>query len=178
MVLTKTSAPWAYSKGEPFRTIAALELLGALFAFMLFKEGAAWLQGSAYLSLTGYTDNSGNTFLLDRLMTSKYPLVVILIEVAEQLAAENVGLALRWIPRLQNEEADALTNGCFESFAPERRIEARVEDMRFLALNELMSKVGLLMAEITRRKQALEFSMPASSSQNSKKQKLRETDPW
>ena len=41
VVLTKTSAPWAVSKGELFRTIAALELLGALFAFRLFKEGAA-----------------------------------------------------------------------------------------------------------------------------------------
>ena len=141
---------------------------------MLFKEGAAWLQGSAYLSLTGYTDNSGNTFLLDRLMTSKYPLVVILIEVAEQLAAENVGLALRWAPRLQNEEADALTNGCFESFSPERRIVARVEDMKFIALNELMAKVGALMAEIATRKS----SMPVNGLQSSKKQKLRETDPW
>ena len=172
--LTKTSAPWAYSKGEPFRTIAALELLGALFAFMLFKDDAAWLQGSAFVSLTGYTDNSGNTFLLDRLMTSKYPLVVILIEVAEQLAAENVGLALRWVPRLQNEEADALTNGCFEGFAPDRRIAARVEDMKFIALNGLMSKVGELMTEIAARKS----SMPQISLRGSKKQKLRETDPW
>ena len=109
VVLTKASAPWAFAKGEPFRTIAALELLGALFAFMVFKEGAAWLHGSAFLSLTGFTDNQGNTFLLDRLMTSKYPLVVILIEMAEQLAAEKVGLSLRWVPRLQNEEADSLT---------------------------------------------------------------------
>ena len=69
IVLDKASAPWAYAKGEPFRTIAALELLGALFAFMLSKGGAAWLQGSAYLSLTGYTDNQGNTFLLDRYLT-------------------------------------------------------------------------------------------------------------
>ena len=126
------------------------------------------------MSLTGYTDNSGNTFLLDRLMTSKYPLVVILIEVAEQLAAENVGLALRWVPRLQNEEADALTNGRFEDFSPERRIVARVEDMKFIALNELMAKVGALMAEIAVRKS----SMPVNGLQSSKKQKLRETDLW
>ena len=31
VVLTKASAPGAFDKGEPFRTIAALELLGALF---------------------------------------------------------------------------------------------------------------------------------------------------
>ena len=47
-----------------------------------------------------------------------------------------------------------MTNGGFENFAPERRIEARVEDMRFLALNELMSDVGSLMAEIATRRRA------------------------
>jgi hypothetical protein len=176
VVLTKVSAPWAYSKGEPFRTIAALELLGALFAFMLFKDGAEWLQGSSFLSLTGFTDNQGNTFVLDRLMTSKYPLVVIpscssfmcltgftdnqrntfvldrlmtskfplaviLIRLAEQLAASNIGLSLRWVPRRQNEEADALTNGCFEGVAPELRVEARIEDGKFVVLTKLMSLV-------------------------------------
>ena len=33
--LGKASAPWADAKGEPFRTIAALELRGACFAFMI-----------------------------------------------------------------------------------------------------------------------------------------------
>ena len=63
VVLTKASAPGAFAKGEPFRTIAALELLGALFAFMVFKVGAAWLHGSAFLCLSGFTDHQGNTFL-------------------------------------------------------------------------------------------------------------------
>ena len=103
---------------------------------MLFKERAAWLQGSAYLSLTGYTENQGNTFLLHRCTTSKFPLVVILIEMAEQLAAVNVGHALRWVPRLQNEEADALTNGCFSDFTAVLRIEANVGERPFLAMND------------------------------------------
>ena len=174
VVLTKASAPWAFAKGEPFRTIAALELLGALFAFMVFKEGAAWLHGSAFLCLSGFTDNQGNTFLLDRMMTSKYPLVVILIEMAEQLAAENVGLALRWVPRLQNEEADALTNECFDGFTSSLRVGTRLEDLKFIALDRLMGQVGELMAEIAARKSLGPVVGPPSS----KKQRLRETDPW
>ncbi len=51
----ETSGAGGLAEGEPIRTSAELELLGALFAFMLFEEGAAWLEGSAYVSLTGFT---------------------------------------------------------------------------------------------------------------------------
>ncbi len=74
------------------------------------------------------------------MMTSKYPLVVVSIEKAEQLAAENVGLALRWIPRGQNEEADSLTNEHFEGFAAARGVTVEVADMHFIALNHLMKQ--------------------------------------
>ena len=33
--LTRATAPWAYGKGEPFRAIAALELLGTLVSLMV-----------------------------------------------------------------------------------------------------------------------------------------------
>ena len=93
---------------------------------------------------------------------------------AEQLAAENVGLALRWVPRLQNEEADALTNECFDGFTPSLRVETRLEDLKFIALDRLMGQVGELMAEIAVRKS----SGPVVGPPCSKKQRLRETDPW
>ena len=93
------------------------------------------------MSLTGYTDNQGNTFLLHRYTTSKFPLVVILIEMAEQLTAVGVGLALRWVPRLQNEEADALTSGRVNEFTAVLRFEEKVGERPFLARNDLMGKV-------------------------------------
>ena len=93
---------------------------------------------------------------------------------AEQLAAENVGLALRWVPRLQNEEADALTNECFDGVSPSLRVETRLEDLKFIALDRLMGQVGELMAEIAVRKS----SGPVVDPPCSKKQRLRETDPW
>ena len=40
--VTRKSCPWLYLKGEPFRTIAAAELLAVTLAVMVFKEGAAW----------------------------------------------------------------------------------------------------------------------------------------
>ena len=43
-----------------------------------------------------------------------------------------------WIPRLQNEEADALTNGVFHHFRPENRIEVDLETLQFGVLNGLL----------------------------------------
>ena len=37
--LDRNNAPWAFSKGEPFRTIASLEMLGSLLGIMLLLDG-------------------------------------------------------------------------------------------------------------------------------------------
>ena len=101
--------------------------------------------------------------------------MVVLIELAEQLAAENVGMSLRWIPRLQNEEADALTNGVFTSFDMRHRIVASVSEMPFKVMGSLMSQVSVLMSEIN----VLKSSVPElSRTPCAKKLKLRESDSW
>ena len=86
MKLTRPTAPWAFARGEPFRTIATLELLGALVGLMVLvpDEDLALRNGTGLLTLSCGTDDLGNTFLLDRLLTTKYPLGVILMEVAHQ----------------------------------------------------------------------------------------------
>ena len=79
--------------------------------------------------------------MLGRYTTSKFPLIVIRIEMAEQLAAVSVGLTLRWVPRLLNEEADARTSGCFNEFMAGLRFEADVCEMPFRAIKDLVGKV-------------------------------------
>jgi len=75
--LDRRSAPWAYARGEPFRTIAALELFATLLSFITFAP--KWPEAaSGTIGLTGLTDNLGNTFAVSRLMTSKFPSIVIL----------------------------------------------------------------------------------------------------
>ena len=54
-------------------------------------------------------------------MTTKYPLVAALMELAWKLHLANVQLDLRWLPRQQNDEADALTNSQLDGFNPELR---------------------------------------------------------
>ena len=75
--LTRKTAPWAFARGEPFRTIAALELLGILVGVMiLIPESTPRGEISGLLTLSCGTDNQSNTYLLDKLLTTKYPLSV------------------------------------------------------------------------------------------------------
>ena len=74
--LDRSSAPWAFSKGEPFRTISSLEMLGTLMGIMLFLEAdcngdESW---SGSLSAGGLADNKGNSFALTKLLSTKWPL--------------------------------------------------------------------------------------------------------
>ena len=63
-------------------------------------------------SFTCGTDNQGNMFLLDKLLTTKYPLGVVLMELSVQLGLRRAAMRANWIPRLQNEEA-AIDPGTF-----------------------------------------------------------------
>ena len=109
--LTRKSAPWAFARGEPFRTIASLEVLGSLVGMMvLAPPAAAKRETSGVMTLSCGTDNQGNTHLLDRMLTTKYPLGAVLMELAHQMRKRNLVLCAHWLPGLENEEADALTN--------------------------------------------------------------------
>ena len=101
--LDRANAPWAFSRGEPFRSIAAIELFASLVSLMVFTKNEKGGERGVLL-LTDLTDNSGNTSALSRLMSSKFPLVVIMTEMAAQLQAKEAELDLHWIPRNQNEE--------------------------------------------------------------------------
>ena len=96
--LDKKSAPWAYVKGEPFRAIAALELVATLVAVCVFGPGAAWRECAATAVIAGFTDNAGNTFVVDKMMTTAFPLSIILMELAAQLDALGSVLSLSWVP--------------------------------------------------------------------------------
>ena len=51
--------------------------------------------------------------VVSRLLTTKFPLACFLMELALQLQSREADLELFWLPRLQNVEADALTNQCY-----------------------------------------------------------------
>ena len=60
------------------------------------------------------------------------------MELSHQMRKRNAVLRATWLPRLQNEEADALTNADYRHFSAERRIPVSLDKLKFGVLNELM----------------------------------------
>ena len=120
--LTPENSPWIYCRGEPYRVIAALELFATLFGVIAFMTEGEQGEGSAVITGSASTDNKGNAYAAAKLMTTKFPLNAMVMELSEQLEARGSWLKLDWGPRRQNEEADALTNEQFGGFREDLRI--------------------------------------------------------
>ena len=124
------------------------------------------------------TDNLGNSFAVTKLMSSKFPLVVILAEVAAQLKARSMALNLGWTPRDQNEEADALTNGDYSQFSPANRVNLIVEEVAWLLLPKMMQVATDIYESVQRRKASRELSPAQAPASKKAKGGLRARDPW
>ena len=94
----RQTAPWAYAKGEPFRSIAALEGLAALFGVVAFKDHYS-VNGDTTMLLLGIGDNRGNRYALSRLQSTKFPLCTVLMELACQQESRGARLSMKWAPR-------------------------------------------------------------------------------
>ncbi|CAE7822629.1 unnamed protein product [Symbiodinium necroappetens] len=170
--LTHKNAPWLFASGESYRQIASLELLATLAAVVLFgvpKGDVGRIRCSAG------TDNLGNTHVVARLLTTSFPLCAFLMELATQLQRLGTELHLDWLPRLQNREADALTNGDFAGFSESRRRRFNLQDFEGIVLREMLGE-GLDLYEDIRECRAAkrwkrESKLPAAES-------LRQKDPW
>ena len=195
--LDRDNAGWAFVKGEPFRVIASLELLGVLMAVMLFfgsprsdpaKLGTghafrAWQDLGAHgqLTISGITDNQGNPFVLDKMMTTSFPLSVILMELSVQLEKAALCLDLRWTPREQNVEADALTNEEFDEFRESNRIDVKMEDLEFEVIPTLMKEAAKLDKEIMLTKEERKRNKTEQMEAAKKvkiTEKMRWKEPW
>ena len=171
--LTRSNAPWAYAKGgQPFRTIAALEALAMLFALRCFKPGLGKsVRGP--LHFPAFTDNQGNSHALNRLMTSKFPLVCVIMEIATVLDDNDWRMEVEWTPREQNAEADALANGDYGAFMLQQRITADPAAMQWTVLDKAMAD-GLKFYE--------ELPGPSKDKRAERKrprhERLRFRDPW
>jgi hypothetical protein len=130
--------------------------------------------------VTGTTDNGGNSFAVAKLMTVKFPLCAILMEIAAILHQRNQDLDLTWAPREQNVEADELSNGDYKRFRPELRIEVRLEELQFIVLPELLDKGEVFYRLVAKLKIAPKAILtPAAKKRKRKPEtRLRATHPW
>ena len=86
-------APWAVSKDSPNEVIALLELLATLIAVKLWVPESRDRQVSK-LAIRGYMENQSNEALVKKAMTTKFRSALVLLELAEELAAKSCALGL------------------------------------------------------------------------------------
>ena len=164
-------APWAFAKGDPKKVIAALELLAALVGIRLWvPEGED--RKTSRVAIRGYTDNKSNEALLKKAMTTKYPSMLVLMEIAEELAQKNCELQLQWIRRDINQLADDLTNEEFKEFDSGQRIDLRGEDFQWRILDRLLAHADSFYQELGARKREAPARVPKFS------RKVRKLGPW
>ena len=147
-VVTEQNSPWITCRGEPYQVIDSLELLATLYGAMAFWPEGAGKEGKAIFTASSIADHRGNMYVVSKLMTTKFPLCAVLLELAEQLEARHSWLKLEWAPRQQNEEADALTNGNFDQFDPALRMAMDPTSMNWKVMDTMLEAGGSMVEEI------------------------------
>ena len=105
------------------------------------------------------------------------------MELAHQMRRRRLVLRARWLPRLQNDEADQLTNMDFRHFDPKKRIPASLERLGFQVLPELFEAGEKYLETLNRLKADSTESEKSEGNDRAKKRLrgekgLRERDPW
>jgi hypothetical protein len=186
--VTKEMAPWLFEKGHGSRTIAASEMLASLFCVLAFiPAGTNSCKGE--VEMTGITDNQGNSFIVSKLLTTKWPGAPVLMELTSQLASRGMWLNLQWRPREQNSEADDLTNEVYDRFDQSLRIPMCFEDIlecslvlkRYLALGTAFygDLDTIKAANLEKRKREPRGSSGGGAQKKNKfKKKVSTLSPW
>lgn len=145
-------APWLRcKKGSPKRVIAALELLATIIAVKIWAPD---YKGRMVAKIPAMTDNLSNEFAVKKFMTSKYPGTVLLMELAEELRAQDLGLGLRWVRRDGNQLADDLTNENFEKFDPALRVVVSGSEIKWRVFDKIDGESKKLYDQIRGIKEA------------------------
>ena len=172
-VLKREEVPWAFAKGEPFRVVASLELLAVVFGLVLLVDTAGRDGGRlGRVAFSVGTDNQGNSGLVRRWMTTKWPLCAVAMELSSRLTALGLDLQLDWRPRTTNVEADALTNQDFSGFDLAKRVNSESTLGELKVMNELLSLGSSF--ESSKRRAVEAFA----KSEAPRRVSLRLADPW
>ena len=137
-------APFFFKpNGESQWASAPAELLATLAALVAFDH----LVGNSRrqelgITLVAGTDNQSNESLMAKASTTRWPLVLVNMQLSEKLMAAGVKLVLRWRPRDQNVLADELTNENFANVEADKRVPLTLEDLKLDWLFELWKQRG------------------------------------
>ena len=149
-----------------------------LLAVRAFFPHAQRAERTKLVVIPTYTDNRGNGSLLNKLMSSKYPLSALLMEFGEQLQHSGVRPEVRWAPREVNREADRLAIGDASGFNPVLRLRLIPPVGRWFILDEA-SVLGEAAENEKKKHQAEDGSKRHVKGKRKKPEdRLRLKDPW
>jgi len=124
-------------------------------------------------------DNKGNSFALTRLMTTKYPLCMLVMELAVALEERGLALDAEWSPREWNSEADVITNANVDGFAESRRVPFDLRSHPWRVLGGLLVDGRRFYADAQAARSAARLKpATAGRTQRRRRASLKETDPW
>ena len=106
------------------------------------------------------TDNKANEGLAKKGSTTRWPLLMINMQLSHLLMKASLKLTLGWRPRDQNQEADALTNEVFDLFDDQRRICLQYADLPLSFLHSLY-KARLMQTSSRQADAVLDAAVPA-----------------
>ena len=139
VVVKPSDAPYLFDEhGKSQWSSASSELLATLTALWVFghlEESRS--QRRLPVAVVGATDNQSNERLLRKQSTTKWPLMLINMQLSHLLRKACLRLSLTWKPREENKLADALTNQDFSSFSLEQRVDVAFSDLPLTLLNEM-----------------------------------------
>ena len=154
---------WASTSAELLASLCALHAFGWL--------NPASSRRTVALALQAGTDNRANEALSSKRSTTKWPLMLINMQLSASLARARLSLNLKWRPREENVEADKLTNEEFEDFDAGCRIDLGWGDFDMSLVEALWeTKVQF---DAARQSTKLDHAPPCSS-----KKRKHEKTPW
>ena len=126
------------------------------------------------VEVVAQTDNKANEGLTKKGSTTRWPLLMVNMQLSHLLMKSSLRLNLGWRPRDQNQEADALTNEVFDLFSAQHRISLKYSDLPLSFLHSLYE--ARLVQTSSRQAEAVLDS--AIGRPRFKGKRKREKSPW
>ncbi|CAE7206607.1 unnamed protein product [Symbiodinium sp. CCMP2592] len=127
--------------GAPGPASTSAELLSSLVALHLLERDFPEVfscPGSFRACFAGGTDNKSADAISARLLTTKVPVMFVLMEYAHRCDLAGVRCLLNWRPRDANQEADRITKNDFSDFCPGLRVTVSWSELNFSVLPSLL----------------------------------------
>ena len=140
--LGPSEVPWLFREGTSTWASTSAELLSSLVARHLLRRefGSLWqCPGCLKATFAGGTDNRATEAVTQRMLTTKVPLMFVLMQYECSCDVMGIRCLLSWRPRDANVEADNITKNRLEGFNPDLRLKCQWSEIDLSVLRPLLA---------------------------------------